>query len=255
MFLDYYGLQSVEEILGKTDEEMGWHINPEPFKRDELAVINEGKSIEDVEGECIVKGQVRKIKACKRPYIKDRKIAGLVGYFRDITEELEEMEKLEMLSVTDALTGQYNRRGFANIVQKYIAQYNRDKTDFTLIILDIDKFKQINDMYGHDYGDEILKRTSKVLSRVASDDSVVFRYGGDEFLILHQHKDMQEIDNIRHEIDMGLKRYEKMAATMIPIKVSIGHSVYSDFEDLEKCIDEADKNMYLDKEKHKKEKI
>ena len=254
MFLEYYGLQSVEQIIGKTDEDMGWHINPEPFKQDELSVINEGKIISNVEGECIVKGKVRKIMASKCPYMVDRKIVGLVGCFKDITVEIEEIAKLEKLSVTDALTDQYNRRGFGEIVKRYLSQYQQDKTDFSIIMIDIDKFKQINDMYGHDYGDEILKKTSKVLKHVASDNSVVFRYGGDEFLILHQHKNIAEIESIKQEINMGLTRYEKMTSTLIPVRASIGYAIYSDYEDLSRCIDEADKNMYMDKEKHKKEK-
>ena len=254
MFLEYYGLQSVEQIIGKTDEDMGWHINPEPFKQDELSVINEGKIISNVEGECIVKGKVRKIMASKCPYMVDRKIVGLVCCFKDITVETEEIAKLEKLSVTDALTDQYNRRGFGEIVKRYLSQYQQDKTDFSIIMIDIDKFKQINDMYGHDYGDEILKKTSKVLKHVAADNSVVFRYGGDEFLILHQHKNIAEIESIKQEINMGLIRYEKMISTLIPIRASIGYAIYSDYEDLSRCLDEADKNMYMEKEKHKKEK-
>ena len=82
MFLDYYGLSSVDEIIGKNDEDMGWHINPEPFKKIELRVLNNGKSVLDVPGECIVKGKLRKIKASKCPIISDGKIVGsmLVGH-------------------------------------------------------------------------------------------------------------------------------------------------------------------------------
>lgn len=254
MFLDYYGFQSVDEILGKTDEDMGWHINPEPFKQDELSVINEGNVIDNVAGECIVRGQVRKIVACKRPFIKDRNIVGLLGYFMDVTEIANEREKLEKLTLTDALTGHYNRRAFAEIVEKYLNQYNQDKTDFAVMMLDIDKFKQINDMYGHDYGDEVLKKTSKVLRRVASESSVVFRYGGDEFVILHQYKNEAELESIRQEINIGLAKYERVSNALIPIKVSIGIAIYSEFNDLDKCMDEADKKMYLEKERHKKEK-
>ena len=122
------------------------------------------------------------------------------------------------------------------------------------MMLDIDKFKQINDLYGHDYGDEVLKKTSKVLRHVASESSVVFRYGGDEFVILHQYKNEAELESIRQEINIGLAKYERVSNALIPIKVSIGIAIYSKFNDLGKCLEEADKKMYLEKERHKKEK-
>ncbi|MBR5635484.1 MAG: EAL domain-containing protein [Pseudobutyrivibrio sp.] len=254
MFLDYYGLQSVEEILGKTDEDMGWHINPEPFKKDELDVINNGKSIENVRGECIVKGSVRKIVASKQPYVVDRRIVGLVGYFKDITDELREQEKLELLTLTDALTGLYNRRAFGEIVEKFMKQYEQDQTDFSLIMIDIDKFKQINDMYGHDFGDLVLTKTSHVLKHVASDNSVVFRFGGDEFIILHQHKNLAEVESIVQELEVEIGRTSQLANIQMTIRLSIGKAIYSEFGNLRDCLDAADKDMYLEKERHKKEK-
>ena len=253
MFLDYYGLQSVQEILGKTDEDMGWHINPEPFKKDELDVINNGRSIENVRGECIVKGSVRKIVASKQPYVVDRKIVGLVGYFKDVTDELKEQEKLELLTMTDALTGLYNRRAFADIVEKFMNQYASDRTDFALLMVDVDKFKQINDLYGHDYGDLVLTKVSYILKHVASDNSVVFRFGGDEFVILHQHKNEAELDSIKMEILAELNRANQMASTSITVQLSIGVAVYSDYGNLRDCLDAADKEMYAEKEQHKKE--
>ncbi len=252
MFLDYYGFRSVEEILGKTDEDMGWHINPEPFKRDELAVINEGKVIENVHGECIVRGQVRKIVANKQPYVVDREVRGLVGYFRDITDELQEYAKLEKLTLTDSLTGHYNRRAFKSIAEKYVLQYEQAQTDFAILMLDIDRFKQINDMYGHDYGDEVLKKTSKVLRYVASENSVVFRFGGDEFVIMHQYKNQAELESIKQEIRIELGKEDRITKSIVPIKVSIGEAIYSEFGDITKCLDAADKKMYIDKEKRKK---
>ena len=254
MFLDYYGFQSVESIIGKTDEDMGWHIDPEPFKRDELDVIENGKVIENVHGECIVRGQVRYISANKRPFVVDREIVGLVGFFQDVTSELEQFEKMETLIKTDALTGLYNRRAFEEIVLKYEEQYHRNNTDFAFFLLDIDKFKQINDMYGHDIGDEVLKAASRVFSRVASENSVVFRYGGDEFVILHQYRNDAEIESIKQELDIGLSRLEWIGNVKLSIRASKGIVYYSDYESISVCLDEADKRMYEDKEVRQKKR-
>ncbi len=252
MFLDYYGLQSVQEIIGKTDEDMGWHINPDAFKKDELEVINNGRTIENVRGECIVKGKVRKIAASKQPYVVNRKIVGLVGYFKDVTDELKEQEKLELLTMTDALTGLYNRRAFSEIVEKFMNQYTSDRTDFALLMIDIDKFKLINDLYGHEFGDLVLTKISYILKHVASDNSVVFRFGGDEFVILHQHKNEAELESIKFEILAELNRANQMSSTSITVQLSIGVAIYSEYGGLRDCLDAADKAMYAEKEQHKK---
>ncbi|SDB37784.1 diguanylate cyclase (GGDEF) domain-containing protein [Pseudobutyrivibrio sp. YE44] len=256
MFLDYFGFQSLESILGKTDEDMGWHINPEPFKKDEESVIKEGNIIENVHGECIVKGQVRHIVANKRPCYVDRKIVGLIGYFVDITKELEKQSEMENLINTDALTGLYNRRSFEEVVGKYKEQYEKKKTDFAICLLDIDKFKQINDMYGHDVGDDVLREVAKVLAKVASESSVVFRFGGDEFIVLHQQKSRSEMESIKQEIDSGIAKLEKIGKVQMTVRLSKGMAFYSDYENIGKCLDAADKGMYADKEsKQKKKKI
>ena len=252
MFLDYYGLESVENIIGKTDEDMGWHINPYPFMEDELAILKEGKTIKNVQGECIVKGEVRKIRASKQPFIVDGNIIGIIGFFNDVTEQEEEKGKLERLSNTDELTGLLNRRAYDHIVEKYIGTYDRDKTDFVMFLLDVDRFKQINDMYGHDFGDEVLKTASNIIRSVTSNNSVAFRIGGDEFAILHQFKSNSEIDGIRQEIEMQFMQITRIAGMDIKIRVSIGEAIYSKSKDEKDLIALADSNMYQDKQKHKK---
>ena len=252
MFLDYYGLKSVESIKGKTDEDMGWHINPDPFMEDELSVINEGKIIKNVHGECIVKGRVRKISATKQPFIVDGEIVGLIGFFNDITEQEEERRQLENLSNTDELTGLLNRRAFDKIAEKYVSQYNIDKTDFVLILLDIDRFKQINDMFGHDFGDEVLKRTSEIIRGITSNNSVAFRIGGDEFAILHQFKSDAEIRSIIQELVISFANIDRIARMDIKVRASVGTAMYSKANDLHELLKMADKEMYEDKEQHKK---
>lgn len=86
-FLDYYGFASEEELIGKTDEDMGWHSDPDPFKNDELQVLHEGISTYRVHGRCIARGEQRDILASKSPIYDNGKIVGLVGAFEDVTDE------------------------------------------------------------------------------------------------------------------------------------------------------------------------
>lgn len=250
MFLDYYGLPSLNAILGKTDEDMGWHIDPEPFKQDELRVINEGHSIKDVAGECIVQGQVRNILATKRPFVVDGRIIGLVGYFKDVTEEVQKSGEMAKMASTDSLTGLLNRRGFEKTLPKYLEQYKKDNVDFAILVMDVDRFKQVNDMYGHNFGDAVLKTVSEKLKRIAGESSIVARIGGDEFILLHQLKNVSEINSIIQEIDINISRIDSIENEKIKLTLSKGFVLYSDYNDVKQAFDVADKKMYEDKKRH-----
>ena len=96
-FLNFYGFESADCVIGKTDEDMGWHPDPKPFMEDELRVL-QGESTHNVHGQCIIKGEVREIIATKTPIYDDGVIIGFVGSFMDITDELEHVRKIEQLN-------------------------------------------------------------------------------------------------------------------------------------------------------------
>lgn len=95
-FLNYYGFESADILIGKTDEDMGWHKDPEPFKQDEMRVLL-GESTYMVHGKCIVRGEERDILASKAPVYDGEKIIGLVGSFVDVTEEKRKEREIEAL--------------------------------------------------------------------------------------------------------------------------------------------------------------
>ena len=252
MFLDYYGLDSVEDLIGKTDEDMGWHIDPEPYRAEELRVIHNNEVSYKVPGQCIVKGKVRQIQATKHPLIMDGKTVGLMGYFEDVTETMAERDRLAVLSQTDELTGLLNRRAYTEIVTQYEKQYYKEGTDFVLYMLDFDNFKNINDSHGHEYGNLILRSVSKALSQAASDNSVLFRYGGDEFVILHQYKDKDDIEVLEKKLLKAVVIPRNIDGINIQVKASIGHSCFSETGYVSDMIEMADRRMYDMKAEHKK---
>ena len=85
-FLDYYGLKSADDVIGKTDEDMRWHVAESPYKCDEEAILSQGIRTNDVPGKCIIKGVLHDIVSSKMPLYRDGKIIGLIGYFTDAEE-------------------------------------------------------------------------------------------------------------------------------------------------------------------------
>jgi len=96
-FLDYYGFKDESAILGKNDEEMGWHTDPDPYKNDELRILRDGASTCRVRGKCLAKGENRDIVASKSPLVIGGRIVGLVGSFEDVTTEARQQEDIERL--------------------------------------------------------------------------------------------------------------------------------------------------------------
>ncbi len=96
-FLDFYGFETEDAVIGKTDEDMEWHPDPVPFMEDELRVLR-GESTHNVKGQCIVKGEVRDIMATKTPIYDNGEVIGFVGSFMDVTDENRRIAKIEKLS-------------------------------------------------------------------------------------------------------------------------------------------------------------
>ena len=99
-FLDYYGFASQDELIGKTDEDMGWHSDPDPFKNDEWRVLKNGESTVRVHGKCMAHGQERDILASKSPIYDNEKIVGLVGTFEDVTNDYQQKDEIRKLTET-----------------------------------------------------------------------------------------------------------------------------------------------------------
>ena len=96
-FLDFYGFPSEDVLVGKTDEDMGWHLDPEPFRQDELRVL-QGESTYMVHGKCLVHGENRDILASKTPAWDGDEIIGFVGSFIDVTESYRQQQQIQQLS-------------------------------------------------------------------------------------------------------------------------------------------------------------
>ena len=123
---------------------------------------------------------------------ENKNIVGFTSFYNDITDK----KKIAQISITDFLTTLYNRRHFNTIFELELKRAKRDNKNFVLMILDIDFFKQYNDTYGHDKGDEVLKSISLTLKdTLKRANDYIFRLGGEEFAIITS--DIQYIGLVR----------------------------------------------------------
>ncbi len=232
-FLDYYGFESASEILGKTDEDMGWHIDPVPFKKDELRVLNEGAHLRDVVGQCIVRGEVRDIVATKRPVYRNGRIVGLVGYFVDLNDKMEVEGDFGRLPLVDSATGVFNYTGLESATWKFVDSYKRLGMDFAMISVNIESFQQINDDLGYDFGDKVLKRVAEELRDVAGQTCVIGHVYSSRFVVLSQNVDEAELQALCDEIERRLVSIAEVDGTPCTIFALAGYALYSKHEDIE----------------------
>lgn len=251
-FMNFYGITDKDLIIGKTDEEMGWHINEDGPKMEELKVIKEGESIINHKVNCIVKGSVHELIVNKRPIYVDGKIVGLVGGFKDNFYDESASLTINKLAVTDELTELFNRRGFIEMLDKYEREYNRKNIDFVLFYIDIDDFKYFNDTFGHQFGDKVLKTVSKLLKGNYGNNSVIARIGGDEFAIISQYHEEFDLNEFVKDIQGEINTIKKIDYIPCKIRLSIGFSKFSETISLNKLINVADVRMYENKMRKKK---
>ncbi len=235
-FLDFYGFK-IEDILGKTDEDMGWHVDGKAYKSDEIDVLTKGAIIANVPGQCIVKGVVHNIMCYKSPIYENGKIIGLMGYFNDVDEEMAKIDKLYTAKKTDPVTGLMNDKAFMETMIDYAHEYNEAGKNYGLIILKNDKHKRIVEDYGEEFGNKLLKRIGEEILDVTNGSCAVARTVRAYFGLLTYVNEQSELDIIVNELRSRIEAIRTLDGNSITLKIKIGSRLRTDEAT-------TDENMY-----------
>jgi len=161
----------------------------------------------------------------------------LLGQLRVKNEKLTSSNKnLRQKAYNDALTGIFNRRGLLKYIKTKLLEYK-----YSIVIIDIDNFKQVNDTYGHDAGDEVLKHLANRISKNIRKTDVIARWGGEEFVLLVKSSELEIVQIIAEKLRMDIEK-EKFPVVE-KITASFGVSNFKNrnqsFEDVFKNADNA----------------
>ena len=157
--------------------------------------------------------------------------------------------KAILMSQTDALTGLNNRAAFDRDIDRELSLADRQGRTLTLMLLDIDYFKKVNDKYGHAAGDEVIRVVAEHMQKVTRTSDALFRYGGEEFAIILSDVDSLTAMDVAERIRLSLKNQViSFNDQEIKITVSIGMGCYQQNEGRHSLFERTDKALYLAKE-------
>lgn len=165
----------------------------------------------------------------------------LFGYFFS-KGVLEQHEQLSEMATKDSLTGVGNRRALDHRLIELLAAYARKTSPLSLILLDLDHFKKINDEYGHIVGDQILIRISEIIDgRIRATDAL-FRFGGEEFVIVPLELDLIQAARLAEQLRILVENHELV--TEKPVTISLGVAQYKGGETSDSWLNRADEALY-----------
>ncbi len=254
-----------KEVLGYTDEEIK-HLTlkdilkPESYENciKKFEETKSGKVLENVEAIFITKyGDEIIAEGNISPQIKNGKFICTRAIFRDISIHKRIEETLRALSVLDALTGLYNRRGFAAIARQQLELAIRMKRNAIMFFIDIDGMKWINDNLGHSEGDNALIDTANILKQTFRTSDVIGRIGGDEFVVFAMNIGKDNAKILFKRLNQNVNNLNKLKKRPYKLSLSTG---FTDIDighppTLEEMIRKADNIMYEQKKKKKIQRI
>ena len=176
----------------------------------------------------------------------------MVAIYDDVTEQKKLEEEIRVLSITDPLTGLFNRRGFIALAEQQMKTANRTHKKLLLFFIDLDGMKAVNDTWGHEEGDRLLVNAANLLKQTFRESDILARIGGDEFTVLAAViSETPEI--VLARFNHRISRHNALPDQRYEISMSIGISVYDPAThcSLDELMSRADSLMYA----QKKEKV
>lgn len=249
--------KSFEDLFGYSTEELAGHFINEYIAPPELRLEAEELSKAVTSGNIVKLESLRRTKSGKginvivqgHPIVHRGVQTGIYAIYTDITEIKKREKRIERLALRDSLTGLYNRAYFNDSLKKAAREARFGTNGFSVMFIDIDDFKKINDNLGHDSGDMVLKIAASRIKKCIGEDDVMARMGGDEFvLLLRGVAARSDAAAMAKKILDSFEKPVKVCSRECHVSISMGISMYpQDGWDYSEIVRKADMAMYSSK--------
>lgn len=211
--------------------------------------VNKDKNRFEVE---VIRNDKKEYYEFRTASLKDnKKILGYVYFIQDVTRQKEMIKELNNMANYDELTQIYNRRRLMEEAERELTKAKRDKRNLSLLMIDIDHFKKVNDKYGHLAGDEVIKMVARACENKMRINDIIGRYGGEEFIIILPNADKESAINIAESIREHIQGFTtnfKKEKINVTVSIGVACAIIKDNSiDIEQMIHEADTNLYYAK--------
>lgn len=243
---------SISELLGQPSHELIHHTRADgtAFPAEECGLYATMRNGESHSSEDDVfwtrSGASIPVQVTSSPIMDEGKAVGAVFAFQDITERKKAYAEIERLATTDSLTALANRSHFNHLFERSLQLAQREHRNLAVMLLDLDKFKPVNDTYGHPIGDILLQRVAAIFTEHSRNTDIVGRFGGDEFAIVLVHPESTQIvETVADRILSEIAKPVSILGNNIEIGISIGISTFpNDGVDSKSLISAADLALY-----------
>ena len=235
---------SKEELLGKNHNMVRNQDMPAAFYEKMWETLKSGQ---------IWSGEIKNSRKDGSEYWVEATISprynemGVIVGYTALRQDITDKKRIEELSITDRLTGLYNRLKLDELLSLYVNIAHRHKTPFSTIMLDIDKFKSVNDTYGHQVGDTLLQEIATILKTNLRLEDSVGRWGGEEFLILLPNTTQEGAAVLAEKLRTAIEH--TAFSTVGKRTASFGVASYVEADDAKTIVGRADEALYRAKEK------
>lgn len=245
------GEVSPQDMVGKDDFQLAWKEQAEYYRADDLRVMDSGApQLFFEERQTTPDGKTIWLRASKVPLKNEaEETIGVLGIYEDITEQKRTEERIHYLANFDPLTGLPNRTQLNDHLKYSLSLAKRSNRQLSLMFLDLDHFKDINDTLGHSIGDALLIELAKRLRLLLREEDTVTRLGGDEFILLLPGIDALGAAQVAQKLLDAMAESYRIERHDLTLTASIGIALYpGDGENLEMLSKSADTAMYRAKQ-------
>lgn len=241
-FCDHLGY-SKEEVIGNTPKLFKSHQHDKSFYENLWETISEGNVYRTTLINKKKSNDLLYEDKTISPLKNDKgEIVGFVSTGKDVTKEMLMRQEVERIAMIDQLTGIYNRHKFEQLLCLERERSRRFGQQLSLILIDIDHFKLINDTYGHDAGDEMLNHLVKIIQDNIRQIDIFARWGGEEFLILTPDTDLDNIQILAEKLRLAVEKADFPKVSRITI--SQGVATFEKEDTFEDVFKRGDKGLY-----------
>jgi diguanylate cyclase (GGDEF)-like protein/PAS domain S-box-containing protein len=244
------GLAHAAEIVGRTDYDLAWRASADAYRKDDIETMSSGVAkINFEEQQLRADGSASWLRTSKIPLTDmDGDTVALLCMYEDITERKQLENQLREMAHYDGLTGVANRAFFHHQLELAVSRSRRQGTPLALMYFDIDHFKSVNDSFGHDCGDALLKAFAQRIGAVLREMDVFARLGGAEFaLLLEGLPSGAAAETVAAKLVDAMQVPFRLGERTVAVSTSIGVAFFQPGMAAGDLVQRADQAMYLAK--------